>query len=121
MKAIEIIQKVDELEPNQYGVAQKLSWLLQLDGKIYRELTAAYDAQASMPSGEGDGDRTLLIGFPYCESVYCAFLQAMIAAENFETAKYNQQIAMFDSAYGQYRDWYMRSKKHLNTGDSFKF
>lgn len=121
MKAIEIIQKVDELEPNQYGVAQKLSWLLELDGRIFSELISAYDSEATMPTGGDDGERTLLIGFPYCEGVYCSFLEAMIAAENFETAKYNQQISMYDSAYSQFRDWYIRSRTHASSGAKFRF
>lgn len=121
MKAIEVIQKVDRLEPNQYDVGQKLDWLAELDGQIFRELASAYDSQAVMPAGYSHGEEELLVPFPYGESVYCRYLQAMIAAGNFETAKYNQQIAMYDSAYSQYRDWCLRSKKHRSSGEGFKF
>ena len=121
MKAIDIIQKVDELEPNQYGVEQKLSWLSQLDGQIFRELISAYDSAAVLPESYTGGDEALLVPFPYGESVYLGYLQAMIAAENFEAAKYNQHISMFNSAYSQFRDWYMRSRTHVKTGGQFRF
>lgn len=121
MKAIEIIQRVDELEPNQYNIGQKLSWLAQLDGQIFRELTAAYEPQAVEPGEYSGGEETLLVPPPYAEGVYCRYLQAMMAAGNFETAKYNQQIAMYDSAYGQYRDWVLRSRKHRDMGRGFVF
>lgn len=121
MKAIDIIRRVDTLEPNQYGVEQKLSWLGELDGQIFRELISQYDSTATLPQSYSDGDEVLLVPFPYGESVYCRYLQAMIAAENFETAKYNQQISLYNSAYSQYRDWYLRSGTHRHSGAGFRF
>lgn len=121
MKAIDIIQKVDELEPNQYDIGKKLAWLAELDGQIFRELISAYDRNATLPEANADGEQEMLVPFPYGESVYCRFLQAMIAAENFETAKYNQQISLYDSAYRQYRDWYMRNNAHRKSGTKFRF
>ena len=38
MKAMDIIDRLDGLEPNQYSPEQKLRWLSILDGKIYEEV-----------------------------------------------------------------------------------
>ena len=38
MKAMDIIDRVDLLEPNQYSPEQTLHWLSTLDGKLCEEL-----------------------------------------------------------------------------------
>lgn len=121
MKAIDIIRRVDELEPNQYGVGQKLAWLAELDGQIYAELGEAYEPCREQPESYPTGEEELLVPYPYGAEIYCSFLKAMIEAENFETARYNESIAMFDSLYGQYRDGVLRSKRHKNSGKAFVF
>ena len=37
MKAMDIIDRVDLMEPNQYSPEQKLHWLSTLDGKLFEE------------------------------------------------------------------------------------
>ena len=121
MRAIDIIGNVDALEPNQFGIDKKLSWLSELDGQIYAELGTLFEPGCGQTKVYKSGDEELLIGFPYGESVYCHFIQAMMAAENFEIAKYNQHIAMFESAYGQYRDGMLRSRRSIYSGKQFRF
>jgi hypothetical protein len=112
---------VDSLEPNQYGVEQKLKWLSMLDGQIYEELIKFYYEQAIKPGEYSTGEEELLVPIPYAEGVYCRYLQAMIAAENAESAKYNQQIVLYNSAYQQFRDWVYRDRSHINKGKRFRF
>lgn len=121
MKAIEAIRRVDILEPNQYAVDQKLRWLSLLDGQIYEELISAYEPGEEKPVEYLSGDEELLVPMPYAESIYCRYLQAMIAAENFESAKYNQQIVLYNGAFQQYRDWICRRGRHRNRGKGFRF
>ena len=121
MKAMEAIGQVDILEPNQYGVEQKLKWLAVLDGQVYEELIRDYFEQAVKPVEYRTGEEELLIPMPYAQSIYCRYLQAMIAAENFESAKYNQQIVLYNAAYQQFRDWVGRSRRHRNRGSGFRF
>lgn len=121
MKALDAIRRVDILEPNQYGVDQKLRWLSLLDGQIYEELISAYDPEKEKPGEYVTGEEELLAPMPYAEGIYCRYLQAMIAAENFESAKYNQQIVLYNGAFQQYRDWICRSGRHRNRGREFRF
>lgn len=121
MRAIEIIERVDELEPNLFGIDRKLAWLSELDGQVYNEIGASYEPGDGEPKPYISGEEELLIGFPYGESIYGHFLKAMMAADNFETGKYNQHIAMFESAYGQYRDMILRTKRHRSSGRAFIF
>ena len=43
MQIDEIIARVDSLEPNQYDKETKLSWISQLDGKIFAEIILTHD------------------------------------------------------------------------------
>ena len=54
-------------------------------------------------------DDLLAIVDPYGSSVYSHYLQAMIASENAEIAKYNQQKTLFDSAYQEFCDYFNRT------------
>lgn len=60
------------------------------------------------------GDEELLAGSPYGEDMYCFYLQAMIADQNSETAKYNRQIALYNNAYQKFAAWYNRT--HMPKG-----
>ena len=45
----------------------------------------------------------------------------MMASENYETGKYNQHIALFDSAYRQYANAVTRTRTHTGAGKTFLF
>lgn len=54
------------------------------------------------------GDDVLVILDPYGTAVYSHYLQAKIASENAEIAKYNQQMALFNNSYQEFCDYYNR-------------
>lgn len=122
MRAIDMIERVDLLEPNDYSPEQKLHWLSSLDGKVFRELVETHEGAAaeSLPSYV-NGDEELLIGAPYGEDVYYYYLQAMIAAENSETQRYNKRMTLFNSAYTAYAAHYARTHRPKRGGDAFRF
>lgn len=41
----EALETVDRLKPNQYGSADKLRWLSELDGAVYREILTQHETQ----------------------------------------------------------------------------
>ncbi len=44
----EALETVDRLKPNQYGSADKLRWLSELDGAVYREILTQHDADGGV-------------------------------------------------------------------------
>ena len=66
MKALDAIRRVDILEPNQYGVDQKLRWLSLLDGQIYEELISAYEPGKEKPGEYVTGEEELLAAHALC-------------------------------------------------------
>ena len=129
-----IIELVDLKEPNSYTAAEKIKWLSDLDGKIFNEVILTheheevsftpYNIHAMDPVAEGQTPpepETLLIGDPYGEDIYVHYLIARIAAGNAETARYNQQIAMYNAAYSQWWNRHNATVKPLHQGHRFKF
>ena len=122
MKAMDIIDRVDLLEPNDYGPEQKLQWLNTLDGKAYREVIKTHEgAVKAWPGSYETGDEELLIDAPFAMDIYYYYLQAMIAAENSETQRYNKRMTMFNAAYQEWTNWYNRTHKPVRAGSHFKF
>ncbi len=123
MTVNEIIADVDLKEPNSYSSDEKLRWLSSLDGKIFAEVLQTHEgleADAAF-TPYSDGTETPLIPFPYCEGVYTHYLIAMIAAANAETARYNQQIALYNAEYSQWWNACHAAHLPLHGGSRFKF
>ena len=92
----EAIELVDRLKPNQYGSADKLRWLSELDGAVWHEIWSAHETAVPAFAGYGpetDLDGTaLLIGWPYDE-IYRWYLEMKIDDANGEMTKYNNSAA----------------------------
>lgn len=138
MQIDEIIARVDSLEPNQYDKETKLSWISQLDGKIFAEIILTHDgapARLLEHSNKDDdtgqliympyesGNEEPIAGPPYGEDMYCYYLEAMIALHNMETSKYNQQMLAYNNAYTEFSNWYNRTHRPCAArgGNRFKF
>lgn len=119
MKAIDIIDRVDLMEPNQYSPEQKLRWLSALDGRIYLEVIAAHalpGADRELPDYQ-TGDEELLVSPPYADDLYYNYLQAMIAAENGENTRYNKRMALYNSAYTAWVNYINQRYMPLSGGE----
>ena len=103
----EALETVDRLKPNQYGSEDKLRWLSELDGVVYREILQLYAPQPPVFAGyapQTDLDGTeLLIGWPYDE-IYRWYLEMKIDDANGETAKYNNSAAKYNMYYQAYQN-----------------
>lgn len=122
MTIIEVITDIDELKPNGYSQAFKVQWLSELDGKVKGEIIDTHeDGEDVSFSGYNDETPTeteLLIPHPY-DDVYTYWLEAKIDYANGEYAKYNNSMAMFNTAYSAFERYYNR--EHMPNGKSFKF
>jgi hypothetical protein len=119
---MDIIERVDLMEPNDYSPEQKLHWLSTLDGKIYREVIKTHeDAFIAFTGPYQTGDEELIVAAPYGEDIYYYYLQAMIAAENSETQRYNKRMTMFNSAYQEWMNFYNRTHTPRKAGQRLLF
>ena len=122
MKVMDIIDRVDTMEPNDYAPEQKIHWLSTLDGKIYREVLRTHEGCSAWGGPYQTGQEQLLIGEPYGEDIYYFYLQAMIASETRETQLYNKRMTQFNSAYQGWTNMYNRTHAPTSVRENrFKF
>ena len=113
MKAMDIIDRLDGLEPNQYSPEQKLRWLSILDGKIYEEVLRPREAEPKGFTEYVNGNEELLVPFPYAEELYTAYIFSQMDLLNAEITRYTQSATQLAAAWRQYADWYNRSHAPL--------
>ena len=121
MKIIEAIQKVDALKPNSYSQEDKIKWLSTLDGIVKKEIIDTHVGGNEIVLNDYDLSSLeveLLIPAPY-DDIYIKWLEAQIDYNSSEIGKYNNSMAMFNSAYGNYERDYNRT--HMPIGKKIKY
>ena len=104
----EIIERVGQLRPDAYDDSSKAGWLIELDGKIYREVILV----RSYPE---DGDVPLLVPAPY-DNLYSLYLMAQIDFHNREGENYNNSALAFNQAMDEFKKDYHRTHIPITTG-----
>ena len=101
-----VIAKVNDIKLNDYNAEIKASWIIEIDGRIYREI---HNMQGNQPPLEypRDGDKELLVKAPY-DNIYELYLFAMIDFNNREIVNYNNSVELFNTAYAEYGRFYQR-------------
>lgn len=122
MTIIEAIDRIDALKPNSYTHDEKVAWLSQLDGIIMKEIINTHeDADEIEFSGydeNTDDDTELIAEAPY-DSMYITWLETRIDYTNGEYGKYNNSMAMYNTEYTAYSNYYNRH--HMPLGSHIKF
>lgn len=117
MTIIEAINRIDVLKPNGYKQAEKVAWLSAFDGDVKMNIIDTHEGGGSVRfSGYGEDTpltTDLLISAPYDE-VYLFLLEAKIDYYDREFEKYNNAMAMFNTAYAEYEAYYNRA--HMPAG-----
>ena len=111
----EVVDIVDAIKPNQYGIEEKTRWLSFLDAIIINDVLKTHEGYEGQyddfvgysPDNTGAG---LIVGAPY-DVLYEAYLKMKIDEENGETARYNNSATMFNSYFDAYKKYY--NKHHI--------
>lgn len=124
MTIAEAIDLTDKLTPNAYEETDKVRWLLEIDMLVYDDLISTHDGLLIFyrPDYSAENiDEELLIPEPYAEDVYINFLQAKIAQQNGEDAKYNKAVLFYNDGYTRFAKAYNAAHRPLPQGTYFKF
>ena len=110
MKIREAIETVDRLMPNQYENPDKIRWLSELDGIVYRDIICTHEHETGPAAftgydESGDYETELLIPWPYDE-IYRWYLSMKICDANGETKKYSNEAAKYNSYWQGYFNAY---------------
>lgn len=120
----EVIEICDRLMPNAYTEMDKVRWLMALDQLIYNDVITTHEGAEQFTQPEYTADdmtQELVVSEPYAEDVYVNYLQAKIAQNNGEDAKYNKAIIFYNDAYTAYARAYNEQHKAIPPGTFFRF
>jgi hypothetical protein len=110
----EVLNEVDNIAKNNaVDREQKIKWLDRLDKTIFNDLIQYKENQIESFDGytiNTDEDTTLLVKSPYDE-LYVYYILAQINLVQQEVKYYNNNIAVYEEKYRNYRDYLNRSYK----------
>lgn len=122
MTIMDAIYRIDELKPNSYSQIEKIKWLSSLDGIIKKEIIDTHEGGEGIEFSEygeyQDLGTSLLVPAPY-DDIYLRWLEAQMDYANGEYGKYNNSVAMYNTAYSTYANHYNRT--HMPKGNKFKY
>lgn len=103
MTVRDALEQADRLVPNQLTEKDKLAFLNEVEGMVYREILCARESEQEIPfTPYAAVDETeLLTPDPYSR-LYRLYLESQIHYYNQEPALYNNALAAFRAALG---DW----------------
>lgn len=110
-----LIDRTDELRPNTVSFEMKLHWLSCLDQRAYEEVIARHEG-AGTCQPLLTGQEELLIPPPYDE-VYHHYLAMQMDLAGREIAAYNNDRALFNSAWITWQDAYNRAHMPLTQAE----
>lgn len=123
MTISEAIALADSVEENRFPAETKVEWLSLLDGRIYNEVILTHEDSEDVtyePYDPDDAATTdLLVPDPYSD-FYPWYLQARIQLSNGDTARYNQSIVMYNTAFQAWQDAYNREHMPIQKFRIFK-
>lgn len=124
MTIIEVLNRVDNIKPNSYGITEKIRWLSDLDGIIKNEIFDTHEGGENISfSGYTEDvelDTVLLVPAPY-DDIYIHYMEMRIDYANNEYGKYNNSMVMYNTAYSAFERYYNRNHMPISRGQRFKF
>ena len=106
----------NDLTPSLYDEETRARWLLLVETQIFDEIIMTHTGWMCRTKPTGDMDSELLVPDQFAEDVYVNYLQARIAKENQESAKYNQAVALYNDALKRFSAWYNERHRPLPRG-----
>jgi len=116
-----VIERVGRVRPDAYDDGTKAAWLLELEGRLRREVIGRHEPLAGEVLPEApesypeDGDKPLLVGAPW-DRLYDLYLMAQVDFYNREMSNYNNSVTAFNDALDQWRQSYHRRHMPLDRG-----
>ncbi len=108
----DVISRVDALKANTFGSHEKARWLLELEGKIFREVLRCSE---EIPVYSTEDEVWLTVEPPY-DVLYDYYLFAMIDFHNRETENYNNSYMIFNEKFNDFAKFFQRTHRPPDSG-----
>lgn len=109
----ECIDEIDEIEPNAYSDDHKTAWILRAEGSV---ATGIYLLPPSAVATLADTGNYSLLDYPLLDypllapppfdKLYPLYLHAMIHYANSEYERYQNDMQLYNAAYGEFARWF---------------
>lgn len=109
-----VIARVDAVKLNTYTEEEKARWLIELDGRIFREIMRGFGPLPPEKYPQ-DAEKELLVPSPY-DVLYDYYLFAMIDFHNREVENYENSYAMFNDKYNDFAKAWQRTHVPPHSG-----
>lgn len=113
----QVIEQVSRLSPGAVQDRDIARWLLDLDGKLFRELHMPSDIDRPMKWPE-DGEKPLTASYPY-DGLYTLFAEMKVHFARKDYDSYNNAAIAYNDAVNEYRKAYRRENQpeplHITT------
>lgn len=124
MTIMDAIYRIDAIKPNSYSQSEKIKWMSTLDGTVKSEIIDTHEGGKGVVfngyNENTDLSTELLIPAPY-DDIYLRWLESQIDYSNGEYGKYNNSIAMYNTAYVAFENFYNRTHMPISNGKRFTF
>ena len=118
MTVQQAIERANEMRcGNSASDEMKIRWLSELDGMIYNDVIKRHKGNESRTMPEYTSDNTnaeLIVEAPY-NVLYVYYLMAQIDLAASEINKYNASVSLYNTALGNYKNWYRRNHQTVDT------
>ena len=102
----EAIERSDRSRPNSFTSEEKKIWLIGFENRIYNEIYSTHKCDTPFTDVVCATDDTeLFVASPYNE-MYVLYLCSMIDFGNAEYDRYNNDVTMLESIYGDYEKYF---------------
>lgn len=118
MTVQEVLAQTDAVKPNQFEEGMKLVWLNEVEGRVYQVMKlrkGSEDVKEPHISMESMYNDCLLLPESF-SGIYVHYLSAMIDYFNGETARYNNSMYMFNTAWSEFENYWYREHGQVSDG-----
>lgn len=108
-----LIENMIQLRGLEFGTDIMVGWVNEIEAQAVEQVinhAEGCDLEFVPYEYEKDGERELLIPDRF-QDVYMNYLFAKIDFNNQETERYNNDVAMLESAWNGYEAWHIRTNK----------
>ena len=113
MKVRQVLDQVNEVKPNTFSDSRLMDFLNEVEAMIWVEILDNDPDNYKTLALPDDYDEELIAGPPYSK-LYGAYIQAMIDFQNEESISYQNNMAMFNSVWLEYKKFMQRKEAAAN-------
>ena len=116
IKASDVIAEVDYLKQNDYDYKDKLEWLQDVEDRIQIEVLDTHENPDDIQIGKISEETLLTAAVPHTD-IYKYYLSAQIDKNNEEFDRYNNNMALYNEAYEEFKRWWHNVYMPISRGN----